>query len=75
MIIETVLFMLRHTPFWSVPTFIIGTQFAYTYWLKGYRKISIGFAFLVLVATFTTVFYIWAGGPDNAPSVFFNFIR
>lgn len=73
--IEPILFLLRHTPFWSVPTFVIAGQFSYIYWLKGYRKIAAILGLLVLISFIVTLFYIWAGGPDNAPHVFLKFIR
>lgn len=73
--IESTLFLLRHTPFWSVPTFIIAGQFSYIYWLKGYKGISLTLGLLVLISFIVTLFYIWAGGPDNAPQVFLKFIR
>ena len=74
MFIEPILFLLRYTPFWSVPTFIIGGQFAYVFWLKGYRKISASIGLIVLISLLVTLFYIWAGGPDNAPKIFLKLV-
>ncbi|RLA62519.1 MAG: hypothetical protein DRQ89_09435 [Epsilonproteobacteria bacterium] len=75
MVTEPILFLLRYTPFWSVPIFIIAGQFSYIYWLKGYRKISLSLASLVLISFVVTLFYIWAGGPDNTPQMFLKLIR
>jgi hypothetical protein len=54
---------------------LIGMQFARTYWLKGYRKVTFLFILLVIISLAFTIFYLFAGGPQRASEVFFRFIQ
>ena len=70
-----ILFLLKHTPFWSVPVMIICGQFAYLYWLKEVRHITYGLLGIIFFSFLITIFYIVAGGPDKAPEVFLKMIN
>lgn len=59
-------FLTRYAPFWSIPTFLIGSELAYLFWLRKKKKYaSISFA-IVLLCLFVTCFYYWAGGPEKS---------
>jgi len=68
-------FILRYTPFWAVPLGLIGFEFAYVYWLKSYKKMSLANAFVCFVCILFLSYYYWAGGPDKSISTFKHLIR
>lgn len=62
---DVVYFLLRYTPFWAVPTMLIGAEFAYIYWLKSRKKIV---AFFIMISFFSFImvlYYIFLGGPEK----------
>lgn len=68
-------FLIRHTPFWAVPTLFIAGEFAYIFWL---RKKKNGFkvcSFLVLLSLTALSWYFYAGGPDKAVRKFMKWER
>jgi hypothetical protein len=64
-----VFFMVRHTPFWSVPLVILGLEFGYVYWLRKKKKASSIYLTLAFLGVLATSFYIWAGGPEKSVGV------
>lgn len=70
-----ILFLLKHTPFWTVPIMIISAQFAYLYWLKEVRHITYALTSVIVLCLLVTLFYIVAGGPDKAPEAFIRIIN
>ncbi len=72
---DTILFFIRHTPFWAIPIFIIALDFAYLYWLKSFKKVAFIFAFVAMLSLVSVIFYYWAGGPHKAPQAFFLFFH
>ena len=72
---SVILFLLKHTPFWTVPVMLICGQFAYLYWLKEVRHISYMLASVIFLCMLITLFYIVAGGPDKAPEAFMRFLN
>lgn len=67
---DIIYFLLKHTPFWAIPTIMISTEFGFIYWHKAYKGT---FFFLVLLAFFSLValvFYFWAGGPERSVQQF-----
>lgn len=75
MIMDALFFLLRYTPWWSIPIILICMQFAYIYWLKDlwtYAYILWAAAFLCFLVL---VYYVYAGSPDNAARYFDDFVR
>ena len=74
-VIDAIFFLIRHTPFWSVPGLFIFGHFGYIYWLKGIKDLAFimfglnGLCFLFLV------FYVWEGGPERASKTFLLLIK
>ncbi len=68
-------FFLRYTPFWAIPIFLICAEFAYLYWLKSFRKISLSFGFIAFICAVFTIYYVVIGGPDNAVAFMSNLLR
>lgn len=59
-------FMIRHTPFWAIPTLLIAAEFAYLLWLRK-KKTSARFCLLFMVVPILALgWYYYAGGPDKA---------
>ncbi len=59
-------FLVRFTPFWSIPTFLIGGEFTYLYWVRKKKKKMMGFGIVTSFALVATVFYWIAGGPEKS---------
>ena len=64
-IFDIVLFTLKYTPFWAVPSIIISIHFAYTFWLKDYRDIAYFWIGITLFNLTMIGFYLFMGGPDG----------
>lgn len=60
---DILFFILKYTPWWSVPIMVMSLQFAYVYWLKDYRPVSVLLIFLALFCLIMLIFYILLGGP------------
>lgn len=63
---ETVYFLARYTPFWSIPIFMIAAEFTYVFWVRKRRKITIFCFLLALFTLLCTVGYYFVGGPEKA---------
>lgn len=75
MILDFLFFMIRHTPFWSIPIIFIFGQFGYIYWLKGLIPAFFLFMIICFVSSLFLIFYIWEGGPENAALAFLDMVR
>jgi hypothetical protein len=56
-------FMVRYTPFWAVPVFILCISFFFIYWAKDIKRVSY---FLIVVGFIQLLFlgfWMWVGGP------------
>ncbi len=62
---DVLYWILKYTPFWAVPLMMICLQYAYIYWLKVVRRVSMLFASVAAVCFFFIVFYLVAGGHDG----------
>ncbi|PIK13863.1 hypothetical protein [Halobacteriovorax sp. JY17] len=61
---DIVFFVIRYTPFWSIPVIFIAGYFTYTYWIKDIRIVSAVFSFVGLLALLLLLYWIVVGGPD-----------
>jgi hypothetical protein len=66
---QELFFLARHTPFWAVPLMVLGGEFAYLFWLRKKRATVIFCLLLAFIGTFSTGFYIWAGGPERSVKI------
>lgn len=58
-------FILKYTPFWSIPLIMICMEFAYIYWLKSIKEVAKAFMAVAFVCVLALGHYIWSGGPDG----------
>ena len=63
---EMIYFLVRFTPFWSIPAFLIGGEFTYLYWVRKKKKKMMGFGIVSVFSLIMTVFYWVAGGPEKS---------
>ncbi|MBT6325439.1 MAG: hypothetical protein HOJ35_05680 [Bdellovibrionales bacterium] len=68
-------FLVRHTPFWSLPTILITLQFTIRFWKKSYKKLAIFLFFISTISFLTTVYYFWAGGPELSVRKLMDFVN
>jgi len=66
MIMDTIYFALRYTPWWAVPTIMIAGRFAYVWWLKESRALVVLCGGLIGISSIALIYYIWAGSPRQA---------
>jgi hypothetical protein len=59
-------FIVKYTPFWSIPMIIISVSTCYLLWIKDVRKLIPVFVVAGAVSFIFLVFWIWAGGPDRS---------
>lgn len=68
-------FLVRFTPFWSVPLMIIGAELTYIFWLRKKKKlISFCVIFSIFGAICTALYFI-AGGPEKSVWMVMKLIR
>lgn len=60
---DILFFILKYTPWWAIPIMVMSLQFAYLYWLKDYRLVSVLLMGLAFICLFVLVFYFLLGGP------------
>ncbi|MEC7275621.1 MAG: hypothetical protein VXV96_04805 [Bdellovibrionota bacterium] len=65
-IFDTLYFLFRYIPFWSIPCIIICMQFGYIYWIKEVRWVSYVFFSSAFVNFLFLVYYIIAGSPERS---------
>lgn len=71
----TALFLVRFTPFWSIPMLVIGFEFAYLFWVRKKKKRMLGFLLMGTFSFIMTVFYYWAGGPEKSVDLIMQAMR
>jgi hypothetical protein len=59
-------FLVKYTPFWAIPVLMICAEFAYIFWLKAYKSVSIVLSMFAAVCIVMLIFYYWSGGPDGS---------
>lgn len=57
-----IMVILQFTPFWAIPIAMIAFQFAYLYWLKDRREVTILLGGIIAVCVGCLIFYVWVGG-------------
>jgi hypothetical protein len=72
---DVILFLARHTPFWAVPMGLISAEFVYIFWFRDKKKLSVFFTFLGFVCLCAASCYFWAGGPEKFVKVVIEFVR
>ena len=72
---DIIYFILRYIPFWAVPLAFIGGEFAYVFWLKSYKQVSMMFASLFGISILFIIYYYWAPGPDGSVQEFIKMIE
>jgi hypothetical protein len=63
---DEIYFLVRYTPFWSIPIFIIFGEFAYIFWIRKKKKFVFAFGLIALFALFSSIMYYMSGGPEKS---------
>lgn len=72
---EPVHFLLSYIPFWAVPLFLISSEFAYTYWLKSFRRVSALLGMVSFFSALLIIFYFVAGGSEKSVLLFYDLTK
>ena len=72
---DVVYFLTRYIPFWAVPVFLIGGEFAYLFWVRKKQKWAAFCFALSSVSALSLVFYFWVGGPEKSVQYVMKIIR
>lgn len=65
-----VYFLIKYTPFWSVPLFLLFLELAYLSKVKKKKKKLVLCLIGALFSLAMTIFYYWAGSPNKAVKLF-----
>lgn len=69
------IFLIRHTPFWAGPLLVISLEFAYIFWLRK-KKINVRICLTITLLCLVAIcYYYWAGGPEKAVREFLRYQR
>ncbi len=71
---DILIFIFKYTPFWSVPSMIIGMNFGYLYWLKSLKRASVLMFTIAAFSFILTIIYFWTGGSTNAGPTMIRFL-
>ena len=63
---ETLYFLARYTPFWSIPIFMISAEFTYLFWVRKKKKTTLFCLFLAIFTLICTIAYYFIGGPEKS---------
>ena len=63
---ETLYFLARYTPFWSIPIFMIAAEFTYLFWVRKKKKMTLICLFLAIFTLSCTISYYVVGGPEKS---------
>ncbi|MAF78696.1 MAG: hypothetical protein CME60_11065 [Halobacteriovoraceae bacterium] len=72
---DTLFFIFRYIPFWSIPLGMISLQFGYIYWIKEIRWVSYSFYATGFICFLFLSYYIYAGSPDDSARILDNLFR
>jgi len=75
MIQDTLFFIFRYIPFWSIPLGMICAQFGYIYWVKEMRRLSYSFYVTGGICFIALIYYIYSGSPDNSARILDDLFR
>jgi hypothetical protein len=67
--VQEVYFLARHVPFWAVPLIILGSEFAYLFWLRKKKATAVFCLMFTLIGALSISFYVWAGGPEKSVKI------
>lgn len=71
---DEIYFLIRFTPFWSIPILLLGVEFSYLFWLRKKKKavfLCLALSFFCLIST---VGYYLLGGPEKSVKAAMEFI-
>lgn len=72
---DKVYFLIRYTPFWAVPMFLLAGEFAYVAWIRKKKKWLTFCLFLLLFSVLSLLYYFWAGGPERSVQYAMKMVR
>ncbi|MDP7319542.1 MAG: hypothetical protein QF441_02990 [Bacteriovoracaceae bacterium] len=63
---DEIYFLVRFTPFWSIPIFLIAAEMTYIFWIRKKKRLIIFCATVSIISFCCTVGYYVAGGPEKS---------
>tara|TARA_B100001971_G_C18268012_1_gene596289 strand:+ start:49039 stop:49272 length:234 start_codon:yes stop_codon:yes gene_type:complete len=72
---DEIYFLVRYTPFWSIPLLIIGAEFSYISWIRKKKKWFMFAAINAVFALLMSIFYYWIGGPEKSVRFVMDIVR
>jgi hypothetical protein len=63
---EELYFLIRYTPFWSIPVFLISGEFSYLFWIRKKKRGMLIFGGIAVFAFIMTILYYINGGPEKS---------
>lgn len=63
---DEIYFLVRYTPFWSIPGLLIGGEFAYLFWIRKKKKWLTVCSVVAIFCLLATLGYYIAGGPEKS---------
>jgi hypothetical protein len=71
---ETLYFLARFAPFWSIPGMMISGEFAYIFWMRKKKKLVVFCGSFAFFCGSVSVMYFIAGGPEKSVKKLIDFI-
>ena len=65
-ILDTLYFLVRYTPFWSIPLFFISLEYFREYLVRGLLGVALGFLSITIFTAVSFLLYFYYGTPDKA---------
>ncbi len=74
-VLDSLYFIFRYIPFWTIPVMMICVQFGVIYWVKQVRWVSYTLFGITGFCGLLLIYYIYAGSPDNSARILDDLIR
>ncbi|MBT4792838.1 MAG: hypothetical protein HON90_14785 [Halobacteriovoraceae bacterium] len=68
-------FLVRYTPFWSIPLLLIGAEFSYLFWMRKKVKMVAFCSVFSVWGLVATVAYYVAGGPEKSVKLIMGIVH
>ncbi len=63
---DEIYFLVRYTPFWSIPALLISGEFSYLFWIRKKKKWMMGCSVVAFLSLLATLMYYMSGGPEKS---------
>ena len=72
---DTVYFLARYTPFWSLPIMFLAAEFTYLFWVRKKKKMVMICSMFFICSVLATTFYWYLGGPEKTVKFLMNIVH